>query len=131
MDMMNIPSPQNEVTEALYYVAKEVHDNVHIDITPMSASYPFIEISEQFNRDSLNKDSFNGIINQTINIYGKAEQRMEVMQIEAKLLYNIRKLTKTKNFHLMIRAGSGMTLIEQYEEGNLFRRVLEVVIRFY
>lgn len=119
-------NPSNEVTKVCYEAAKEVTENVYIDVKPKEDNYPFIHIAEQYYEEMQTKTHLYGYVDQVINIYSHDRGRMEVIDLENKFLYKVKQKLHTDNFYVIIDKVNARTLIEEYEEQRLFRRMIDL-----
>lgn len=123
-------SPQQQIYDAVFKASLGLGYSTHDHLPPESEAYPFVYIGEQFDQDRNTKTAIFGDVQQTVHVYGRAEDRATVTGMMDALKTEIRKLRQTENFDVRSRSVTARTIHENTGSAPLIHGMIETTITF-
>src|SRR5699024_4673997 len=99
-------------------------------VTTDKTKLPFVFVGEQFDQDRNTKSVIFGDVQQSIHIYGTIRQRSQITQMINAIRYELRKLKKTKHFHVTAKQINGQILQDNTTSQPLLHGLVEVAFTF-
>lgn len=123
-------SPQQEIYDAVFKTCLDLGYSTFDYLPPDKTKLPFVFVGEQFDQDRNTKSVIFGDVQQSIHIYGTIRQRSQITQMINAIRYELRKLKKTKHFHVTAKQINGQILPDNTTSQPLLHGLIEVVFTF-
>lgn len=124
--------PAQEIFNTCFLVCKKIDDNTFTFLPGEETKYPFIFVGEQFNNDIQTKTVVGGKVTQRIHFYhNDLTKRGTITKMMNDILYELRKVKKTRNYQINITDVSSRVLFDNSTENSLIHAVLEIDFNFF
>ncbi|MYL56199.1 hypothetical protein GLW20_01610 [Virgibacillus halodenitrificans] len=88
--------------------------------------YPFVHVAEVKSADVINnKQTINGIISQTIHVWGYADNRALFVEMVFNLEQELRQLTRLKNYYLRFEGLDSNEVYDNSTKDNLLHGIIQ------
>jgi len=128
--VVTINSPQLEIFNAIFKISHNLGFSTYDYLPAKETNYPFVYLGEQFDVDVANKSTITGIVTQRIHIYHDYKKRGDMAIMINELKTELRKLNKSKTFHLSVGRLSAQMIPDNSTAAPLIHGILEVDIKF-